>query len=60
MIKFYGFSRTADIEIHIIHISCMIITYTLEWLFTLIWLKKKHKKWEHPLSWLVIEDSNST
>ena len=38
----------------------LIITYTLEWSFTLIWLKKKHKKWEHPLSWIVIEDSNST
>ena len=43
MIKFYGFSRTADNEIHMIHISCMIITYTLEWLFTPIWLKKNTK-----------------
>ena len=30
MIKFNSLSRTADIDVNVIHISCVIKTYTLE------------------------------
>ena len=35
VIKFNGLSWTADSEVHVVHISCVIIAYTLEWLSSL-------------------------
>ena len=70
------FLGTADSEVHIVHRRRVIKAYTLESsssltqiihnLHTTIYfekkkiLKKKHKKWGHPFSWLVIGDGNST
>ena len=67
---------TTDIGVHVVHTSCVVITYTLESLSSLtqitlymqvtINFKKKdvkkqtQKKWGHPLSSLAIEDGNST
>ena len=74
IIKFNGLSWTADSEVHVIHISCLIITYTLEWLSSLtqitnnlqvtinckMKLLQNTKNWEQPLSWLATGDTNST
>ena len=69
MIKFNVLSRRVNIEVHVIHISCVIFIYTLESLssltdnmeFTGYYLlnkngnkKKTKKKGGHSLSWLVI------
>ena len=35
VIKFNSLSRTSDIEVHVIHINCVIMTYTLESLSSL-------------------------
>ena len=64
-INFNDFSRTADIEVHVIHISRVIITYILESLSSLTQITRilqvtnnlrKTKKIRHPLSWLVVWD----
>ena len=71
--KFNGLSWAADCEVHVVHISRVIIAYTLEWLSSLSYKTynlqatinfKKKEIWKseghHPLSWLVIGDSDST
>ena len=71
VIKFNGLSRTADIEVHVVHISRVIIAYTLEPLSSLtqmthnlqVTLRKRieirtPKNWGHPLRWLVIGYGN--
>ena len=65
VIKFNGLLGTSDIGVHVVYTSCVIITYILESLSSLTMithkiqvainlkkniLKKKHKKWRHPLS----------
>ena len=75
-INLTSFLGTADSEVHIVHISCVIIAYILESLSSLKYIthnlqatiyfkekgikKENTKNWGHPLSWFVIEDGNST
>ena len=68
-------SRTVDSLVHVTHMSCVIITYTMESLspptyithnlqvtidLRIKWIQRNTKYWGHPLSWLVIGDGNFT
>ena len=71
--KFNGLSWAAGIEDHVIHICCVIITYTeisiflhtdnsqsIGYNYPMNERKKHTKKWGHPLRWLVIGDSSKS
>ena len=75
VIKFDGLSWTVDSEIQVVHISRVIIAYTLELISSLTEithnlqttinlrkkrnLKRTRKRWVHPSSWRVIGDGNA-
>ena len=75
MIKFNGLSRTADSEVHVVHVSHVIIACTLESLYSLTYithnlqatinfkkkgLKKNKSEGTHYNCWLAIRYCNST